>query len=151
MLFHGLGEIVGFVVHGNRAVLLYHAHFFGVAHGGEGADAERAGDSERGDADAAGAAVHQQGFACAHLAVYKHVCPHGKQGFGQHGGFGKTVTVGQRQGLGGFDGAILGIRAAVGERANGVAEGKTAHAFAERGDGARQFQPHNRRYAVGHG
>ena len=148
MLFHGWGEIVGFVVHGNRAVLLYHAHFFGVADGGEGADAERAGDGERSDADAAGAAVYQQGFACAHLAVYKQVCPHGEQGFGQHGGFLQAVASGQRQG---FDGAILGIRAAVGERANGVAEGKTAHAFAECGDGARQFQPRNRRYAVGHG
>lgn len=68
------GEVVGFVVDGGRTVVFDDAHFFGVADGGEGADAERSCDGERGEADAAGAAMYQQGFAGAHLAVHEKVC-----------------------------------------------------------------------------
>lgn len=108
-----------------------------------------AGNRERSKTDAAGAAMHQQGFVLAYLVFHENVCPYGKCGFGQHRRFLQAVASGQRQGLAGFDSAILRICAAIGKRANFIADGKAVHAFTDGNDFTRQLQTHNRGYPLG--
>ena len=63
----------------------------------------------------------------------------------------QAVARGQRQGLARLDDAVFGVRPAVGQRADGVADGNAANAGAKRDHFAGEFQPHDGGDAGRHG
>ena len=77
--------------------------------------------------------------------------PNGEGGFRQHRRLLQAVARGQRQGLARLDDAVFGVRPAVGQRADGVADGNAANAGAKRDHFAGEFQPHDGGNARGHG
>ena len=94
---------------------------------------------DRGGADAAGAAVHQEALAGREVSELEDVGPHGEEGLGDAGGFLHGEAARHRQALYAGRQAVLGVAAAGDERADAVA---LAPAGVRRrgGDGARDFQ-----------
>ena len=94
----------------------------GRAGGGDHLGAEGLGELDGGGADAAGAAVHQEPFAGRQAPALEHVVPYREEGLGHRARVHHVEACrnGQRDGL--LGNAVLGVAAAVDERAHLVAE-----------------------------
>ncbi len=108
---------------------------------------ERLGEQDRGGADAAGAAVDEDGLAGGGTATVEQVRPHGEIGLGQAGGGDEIEAFRDRQALAGRGDAIVGVAAAGHQRANPVANLPPARAD---DDFAGDFEAHDRRRARRH-
>ena len=94
------GEVLGLVVDGVVGAELQAGLALVVAAGrGDHRGAQRLGHLDRRDADAAGAALDQQGLARLQAAAVEHVAPHGEEGLRQRGRLDVAQALGHRQAL----------------------------------------------------
>ncbi len=91
--------------------------------------------------------MHQQHFAGPQLCAIEHVAPYGKQGFRQRRGLDQGKPIGDRQALARGYRHVLGVAAAIGQRADAVAHIPTFDALSDCGNLPGHFQAHNRRCA----
>ena len=101
--------------------------------------AKRAGELDRGGADAAGAAVHQDALAGLEVSELEDVGPDGEEGLRDAGGLLHGEALWHGQALHAGREAVLGVAAAGDERADAVALAPPG-VRGRGGDGARDFQ-----------
>ena len=87
--------------------------------------------------------MHQECFARLQTTALKHIRPDGEIVFRQRGGLQQAQTFGHRQNLALRYGHVLGIRAAVGQAADGIANAPLRHTFTHGNHMARGFQTQN--------
>ena len=94
--------------------------FMGVAHGHKHLGTHGFGHLNGRHTNAAGAPLHQQGFACLQAAALKHVGPHGKKRFGQARSLHIAPALGHGQALPHRGHGILRIATTRYQRAHAV-------------------------------
>ena len=104
-------------------------NFVCVADGTQNTRAKSLGQLNRRQAYAGRSAVHQECFARLHTTALKHIRPDGEIVFRQRGGLQQAQTFGHRQNLALRYGHVLGIRAAVGQAADCIANAPLRHTF----------------------
>ncbi len=117
--------------------------FFGTAGGGEDPRAEGMGKLDGRGADAAGAAMHQEGLARLQTPAIEDVGPDGEEGLGNGAGLGRIHAAGKGQALRRGRRAEFGIAAARHQRTGLIADLPAAYIGAQRHDTARDLQPRN--------
>lgn len=95
---------------------------------------------DRHRADAAGAAVHQEGLAGAQVGHHEDVGPHRRGDLGQRRGLHQADALRYGEELAGRNGDLLRVTAARQQRAHGVADRPPGHPGTERDDTARALQ-----------
>jgi hypothetical protein len=118
---------------------------FGVADGGEDAGAERAGELDRGGADAARPAVDQDRLAGLQAAALEDVGPHREVGLGQRRRLEQAQSLGDRQALRLRCDAVLRVAAAADQRADRGPDREGLDARAEADDLAGDLEAGHRR------
>ena len=114
-------EILAAVVDGVVGTQLQAGLALGVAAGGgQHRGAEGLGQLDGRHADAAGAALHQQGLAGLQASAIEHVAPDGKEGLGQRRGLDVRQAIGHRQALANRCHAQLAVAAAGHQGADAV-------------------------------
>ena len=106
---------------------------------------------DRGGANPAGAAVDQNAFARLQLTQLEDVRPDGEEGFRNGGRFAKAEARRDRQRLACRHGAVFGIAAAVGQRANAIAGRKRCDLRADLNNHARHLEAGHGGDALRHG
>ena len=138
-LMNFLSEIFGFVVD-RRGVGPQRGNFFVLADGGIDGHPQRVTQQDRGGANPAGAAVDQNALAGLQLTELENVRPHREEGFRNGGRFAKAEASRDRQRLACRDGAVFGIPAAVGQRADAIPGGKGRNLRTNLHDHARHLE-----------
>ncbi len=105
--------------------------------------AERGADLDRGGADAAGAAMHQQPFTRLKPGPLEDVVPDREHGLGEGRGLGQRQSFRHRQRGGLGRGTELGVTAAANQRANEIARLEARGAGPQRDDLAGDFHAEN--------
>src|SRR6266581_283755 len=138
---HRRSEVLGLVVYGAvGAELRARRALLGAACRCKHGVAESLHHLDRGDADAGGSSLHEEGLAGLQPGAVEDVAPHGEEGLGQRRGFERRHALRNRQALRSRRRAVFGVAAALHERGHRVADAPFLHAFAERGDAAGELQ-----------
>ena len=136
-----IGKIFRFVIDAALGSQCFAGATLIIAAGsGEDPVPERAGDLERGHADAGSAALHQQGFSFGQASPVEHVAPDGKECFWQGGCLQWTQALRYWQALCCRRHAILGIAAALDQRTYHVPKLKGTAAHIAANNFARHFE-----------
>ena len=144
-------KILGLVIDRVRRTVCHSRRaFFIAAAGGNRRQPDFLGQLQRGDADAAGAAVDQDRLPRSRPATVHHVGPDGEPGFRQAGGFRHRHPGGHGQALAGRRGAIFGITAARHQRAHRITRPPARYLAAHRHHGTGDFQAYDCRRAGRH-